>query len=76
METKPTFEQRLETVKELIERIESGKLPLEESVRQFENGMKALNELEKELDEMKRTLTVLQEQPDGSAAEKPLEVNA
>ena len=53
--------------------IEGGQLPLEESVRQFEAGMQSLNELEKELGEMQRRITLLQEKPDGSLAETPLE---
>ncbi len=73
MEEKPTFEQRLEKVREIIDGIEGGKQPLEESVRQFENGMKHLNELEKELGEMKRRVTVLQETPEGDAVETPME---
>ncbi len=70
---KLSFEERLGRVKEITEGIESGKLPLEESVRQFEAGMQTLRELEKELGEMKRKITVLQERADGSAEETPRE---
>ena len=70
---KLTFEQRLDQIKGIIDGIESGQMPLEESVRQFENGMRSLNQLEKELEEMKRRSTVLQEGSDGAWTETPLE---
>ena len=70
---KLTFEQRLDQIKGIIDGIESGQMPLEESVRQFENGMRSLNQPEKELEEMKRRITVLQEGSDGAWTETPLE---
>lgn len=59
-EEKKSFEDRLQEVQEIIARIEEGKLPLEDSVKQFEEGMKTLVLLEEELKDMNRRLTVLQ----------------
>ncbi|MBQ9211895.1 MAG: exodeoxyribonuclease VII small subunit [Clostridia bacterium] len=73
MEEQLTFEQRLNQVKEIIEGIEGGQLSLEDSVRQFETGIQALNGLEKELNEMQRRVTVLLSRSDGTTEEKPLE---
>ena len=42
-------------------RIESGKMPLEDSVKQFEEGMKTLAALDEQLKDMTRRLTVLQD---------------
>ena len=70
---KGSFEERLDRVRGIIEAIESGNKPLEESVKQFESGMKILNELDQELEQIKRRVTVLQEKPDGTQEEKPLE---
>lgn len=67
-----TFEQRLTQVKAVIDGIEGGQLPLEESVRQYEQGIAVLNALEGELNEMKRRITILQ-QKDGSATETRME---
>ena len=55
-----SFEEKLQEVQEIIARIEDGKLPLEDSVKQFEEGMKTLSALDEELKEMNRRLTVLQ----------------
>ena len=60
-EERGTFEERLESVQEIISRIEEGKLPLEDSVRQFEEGMKTLSALDEELQDMNRRLTILQD---------------
>ena len=60
-EAKKSFEERLQDVQEIISRIEEGKLPLEDSVKQFEEGMKTLSALDEELKDMNRRLTVLQE---------------
>ena len=58
---KKSFEERLQDVQEIITRIEEGKLPLEDSVKQFEEGMKTLSALDEELKDLNRRLTVLQE---------------
>ena len=69
-EEKGSFEERLQSVQEIITQIEEGKLSLEDSVKQFESGMKTLSQLDEELKSMNRRLTVLkngreQEMPDG-----------
>ena len=63
-----SFEERLTQVKEIIDSIETGKLPLEDSVHRYEQGIACLNALEAELNEMKRRITILQ-QKDGSLTE-------
>ena len=60
-DNKKSFEESLQEVQEIITRIEEGKLPLEDSVKQFEEGMKTLAALDEELKEMNRRLTVLQD---------------
>ena len=68
-----TFEERLAQVKSILEGIESGKLPLEEAVRQYETGINLLNGLDRDLNEMKRRITVAQAEPDGEISETPME---
>ena len=60
-DNKKSFEESLQEVQEIITRIEEGKLPLEDSVKQFEEGMKTQAALDEELTEMNRRLTVLQD---------------
>ena len=59
-EMEMSFEEKLQLVQDLAKKIESGVLPLEESVREYERGMKILGELDNELNDMNRRLTVLQ----------------
>ena len=54
-----SFEEKLQTVQDMIAGIESGKLPLEESVLQYEKGMKILSELDEALESMNRRITAL-----------------
>ena len=55
-----SFEETLQQVQEITGRIESGTLPLEDSVKEFELGMKILGGLTAELEGMNRRLAVLQ----------------
>ena len=69
-----TFESRLAEVEKLISEMENGGLPLETMLKRYEEGVKELNALEKELSEVTRRLTVIREGEDGKLTEEPLEV--
>ena len=56
-----TFEEKLQEVQEIITRIEEGKLSLEDSVKQFEGGMKTLAALEAEVSKLYDEWMLLQE---------------
>jgi len=71
--TEMTFEEKLTQVKTILDGIESGKLPLEEAVQQYEKGIGILNGLDRELSDMKRRITVAQENAAGEMTETPLE---
>ena len=70
---KASFEDRLQAVQNIIGGIEGGTLPLEESMKQFEEGMRMIGALEGELKEMNRRLTVLRREADGTEKEAPME---
>lgn len=67
-----TFEERLQQVEALIAKMESGEMPLEEAMQQYEAGLNALNALEKELTAAQQRLTVLRQQS-GEDIEVPME---
>ena len=69
---KLTFEERLQQVEALIAKMESGEMPLEEAMQQYEAGLNALNALEKELTAAQKRLTVLRQQS-GEDVELPME---
>ncbi len=68
-----SFEEKLESVQKLIGQIESGTLPLEESVKRYEEGMNLLKGLDEELRDYNRRLTVLRTDPEGRDWEAPME---
>lgn len=69
---KLTFEERLQQVEALIAKMESGEMPLEEAMQQYEAGLNTLNALEKELTAAQQRLTVLRQQS-GEDIEVPME---
>ncbi len=69
---KLTFEERLQQVEALTAKMESGEMPLEEAMQQYEAGLNALNALEKELTAAQQRLTVLRQQ-NGEDIEVPME---
>ena len=54
-----SFEEKLQAVQDMIAGIESGKLSLEESVLQYEKGIRMLSELDAALESMNRRITAL-----------------
>ena len=72
---KLTFEQQLEAVEALIAGMESGSMPLEESMRRYEEGMAMIASMEKELQSAQQRLTVIRRSAEGEDEEVPLEVD-
>ncbi len=54
-----SFEQALQGLTTMVEKLESGKLSLEESVKAFEEGVKLARQCEKLLDDAEQRLQVL-----------------
>lgn len=71
MNEKKTFEEKLKDVETIIASLEEGKAGLDESMKQYENGMKILHELECELNAAEQKLTVIR-----NGAEIPAERKA
>ena len=72
---KLTFEQQLEAVEALISGMESGSMPLEESMRRYEEGMAMIASKEKELLSAQQRLTVIRRGAEGENEEVPMEVD-
>jgi len=71
-----SFEERLERLEELNEKIDEGNLPLEEAVAFFEEGITLARGLEKELAKVERKIEILVDnaQDDGEDAQPNLEL--
>lgn len=54
---KPTFEDQLNQLEQIVNRLEQGDVPLEEALAQFQSGMKLSKELQDTLENAEKTLT-------------------
>ena len=61
MDTKTTFEEALEELEQIVERLEGGQLSLDEAIRSFEQGIalvklcgRRLQQAEKKIDRLSR----------------------
>jgi exodeoxyribonuclease VII small subunit len=69
----PRFDEILSRLRGLVERLESGNLPLEDSLRFFEEGMELCRQGAAVLDKAEKRVEVLLANADGSATTEPLD---
>ena len=67
-----SFEQSLTKLEEIVAQLERGDLPLEDSVRLFEEGTRLSAECRKQLEEAEGKVEALVKQRDGSMKREPL----
>jgi exodeoxyribonuclease VII small subunit len=67
----PTFEESLKKLETIVEQLEKGDLPLEESLKLFEQGVDLSAVCKKELDEAEGKVQMLIKQRDGSLKTTP-----
>ena len=65
---KKTFEENLQDLEEIVNQLETGEIPLEEAITQFQKGMALPKDLQKTLESAEKTLVKVM-QADGSEAE-------
>ena len=53
---KPTFEEQLAQLQQIVNRLEQGNVPLEEALQQFQEGIKLSKELQTKLTNAEKTL--------------------
>lgn len=68
--TTPNFEQALTELERLVERMETGELSLEESLKTFERGVELSRTCQRALDAAEQRIQILTEQ-NGRFEEKP-----
>jgi exodeoxyribonuclease VII small subunit len=67
----PFFEESLKKLESIVENLEKGDLPLEDSIKLFEEGVGLSAACKKELDEAEGKVQVLIKQRDGSFKTEP-----
>jgi exodeoxyribonuclease VII small subunit len=66
-----SFEESLKHLESIIARLEKGDLPLEESVRLFEEGVRLSNACKAEIEAAEGKVQILLKQKDGSLQAAP-----
>ena len=64
----PAFEEALEELEAIVERMEDGEPSLEESLKLFERGMDLTRRCQKALDDAEQRIRILADTEDGSPA--------
>ena len=70
---KPNFEQAMRRLEEIVDALEKGEAPLEESLSLFEEGAKLMKRCSELLDQAKQKVTKLTVTSDGELKEVPFE---
>ena len=66
-----TFEEAMEALEDITQRLEEGNISLDKSLEQFEQGMKLIQFCEQKLEEVEKRIRVLVEE-DGKWRVRPL----
>lgn len=64
--SKLSFEKAMEQLEDIVRELESGELPLEKALKQFEEGIKLSKLCTQKLEESEQKINLLMEQADGS----------
>jgi exodeoxyribonuclease VII small subunit len=72
--TEKKFEEAMERLENIVERLESGDLSLEESLKIFEEGMNLVSFCSKKLEEAEQKVTMLIKDQNGRYGRQPFEV--
>lgn len=65
-----SFEDSIEELKEIVDKLQSGNLPLEESIKLFQEGTKLIAFSHKKLDQIQKKVKILVEDKDGELTTK------
>jgi exodeoxyribonuclease VII small subunit len=67
----PSFEESLKRLEKIVEQMERGDLPLEDSLKLFEEGIRLSAECKEHLDQAEGKVQILLKQRDGSMKTEP-----
>ena len=65
------FEEAIETLEDIVARLEGGNLSLDDSIQQFENAVKLIGYCEEKIASAKQRVRILTESADGSITDAP-----
>jgi len=68
-----TFEKAVKRLEDIVQKLEEGKVPLDESLRLFEEGVKLSRFCNARLEEIERKIEILTKGEDGELKAEPFE---
>jgi len=68
---KQTFEGAMAKLEAIVEELESGELPLEKTIKKFEEGIRLSSYCSRILDETEKRISLLLKDEDGRLVEEP-----
>jgi exodeoxyribonuclease VII small subunit len=68
-----TFEEQIKQLEEIVDKLERGDLPLEDSVKMFEKGIELSGDCKKQLEEAEGKVQILLKQRSGEMKAEPFE---
>ena len=71
-EKKLSFEENIEKLEEILSKLEDEKLPLDTSVKLYEEGMKLISKCNRELEAAERKIKILTRTADGEIVESEI----
>ena len=71
--TKKTFELAMKQLEHIVQELEAGDMPLEKSVKKFEEGIQLSKFCTQKLDETEKKISLLMQDSDGKVSEIPFE---
>lgn len=69
------FEQAMLSLEDIVKKLESGELSLDQSIEAFEEGINLVKVCNAKLDEAEQKVKILIEGSDGSVTDAPFDVN-
>ncbi len=73
MKNKPKFEEAMEKLEEKVKLLESGNIPLDESLAAFEEAVALVKVCNERLEEAERRVRILTEGTDGTVTDLPFD---
>ena len=68
-----TFEDALKRLEEIVSKLELGEVPLDESLKLFEEGVKLTNFCNKQIENAEKKITMFVKNSDGNVVEESFE---
>ena len=71
--TEKNFEEAMKRLEQIVQKLEDGELPLEESLKVFEEGMGLVRHCSSKLEEAEKKVTMLVEESGNQTVQIPFE---